>query len=102
MRAKGGAAPPAVLPARAPGGSVRDSAALLDVTAGPDLGDPYWAPPPAGPYLAEVGRDPGRLRIALTTTAFNGHAVDVQCAEATHAAATLCASLGHTVEEASP
>ena len=26
--------------------SVRDSAALLDATSGPDLGDPYWAPPP--------------------------------------------------------
>src|SRR3990170_4100343 len=45
--------------------SVRDSAALLDATSGPDVGDPYWAPPPAGPFLAEVGRDPGRLRVAL-------------------------------------
>ena len=49
--------------------SVRDSAALLDATSGPDVGDPYWAPPPARPFLDEVGRDPGRLRIALTTTA---------------------------------
>ena len=42
--------------------SVRDSAALLDVTSGPDLGDPYWAPPPARPFLDEVGADPGRPR----------------------------------------
>ncbi len=41
-------------------------------TSGPDVGDPYWAPPPTGPFLAEVGRDPGRLRIALTTTPWNG------------------------------
>lgn len=82
--------------------SVRDSAALLDATAGPDVGDPYWAPPPAGPFLAEVGRDPGRLRIALTTTAFNGQPVNAQCAEAARAAAKLCESLGHTVEEARP
>ena len=82
--------------------SVRDSAALLDATAGPDVGDPYWAPPPAGPFLAEVGRAPGRLRIALTTTAFNDHAVDPECADAARAAAKLCESLGHTVEEARP
>jgi amidase/6-aminohexanoate-cyclic-dimer hydrolase len=82
--------------------SVRDSAALLDATAGPDIGDPYWAPPPAGPFLAEVGRAPGRLRIALTTTAFNDHPVDPQCADAARAAAKLCESLGHTVEEARP
>jgi amidase/6-aminohexanoate-cyclic-dimer hydrolase len=82
--------------------TVRDSAALLDVTSGPDLGDPYWAPPPARPFLEEVGRDPGQLRIALTTTPWNGQAVDPECAEAARAAARLCAGLGHHVEEASP
>ncbi len=82
--------------------SVRDSAALLDATAGPDVGDPYWAPPPAGPFLAEVGREPGRLRIALTTASFNGAPVNEECAEAARAAAKLCASLGHVVEEARP
>src|SRR6185503_2701545 len=43
--------------------SVRDSAALLDVAAGPVAGDPYWAPPPAGTFLSEVGQPPGKLRI---------------------------------------
>jgi Asp-tRNA(Asn)/Glu-tRNA(Gln) amidotransferase A subunit family amidase len=82
--------------------SVRDSAALLDATSGPDVGDPYWAPPPAGPFLNEVGRDPGRLRIALTVTPWISGPVDAECAEAALAAARLCASLGHTVEEARP
>ena len=82
--------------------TVRDSAALLDATSGPDVGDPYWAPPPARPFLEEVGRDPGHLRIAITTTAWNGQAVDPECAEATRAAARLCERLGHGVEEASP
>jgi Asp-tRNA(Asn)/Glu-tRNA(Gln) amidotransferase A subunit family amidase len=82
--------------------SVRDSAALLDATSGPDVGDPYWAPPPPAPFLDEVGRAPGRLRIALTTTAFNGQAVHAECAQAARAAAKLCASLGHHVEEARP
>jgi Asp-tRNA(Asn)/Glu-tRNA(Gln) amidotransferase A subunit family amidase len=82
--------------------SVRDSAALLDATSGPDVGDPYWAPPPARPFLEEVGRDPGRLRVALTTAAFNGQPVHPECAEAARAAAKLCVTLGHTVEEARP
>ena len=80
--------------------SVRDSAALLDAAAGPALGDPYFAPPSARSYLEEVGRDPGRLRIALQTTAFNGAEVDPDCAAAARDAAELCRSLGHEVEEA--
>ena len=82
--------------------TVRDSAALLDATSGPDLGDPYWAPPPARPFLDEVGRDPGRLRIALTTRPWNGQPVAPECAEAAVAAGRLCERLGHHVEEASP
>src|SRR5580704_10303009 len=82
--------------------TVRDSAALLDATCGPDLGDPYWAPPSARPFLDEVGGEPGRLRIAITTRPWNGQAVDPQCAAAAQAAAKLCESLGHHVEEASP
>jgi Asp-tRNA(Asn)/Glu-tRNA(Gln) amidotransferase A subunit family amidase len=82
--------------------TVRDSAALLDVTAGPDVGDPYWAPPPARPFLEEVGLDPGRLRIALCTASFNGSPVDPVCLDAANDAARLCQSLGHSVEEARP
>jgi Asp-tRNA(Asn)/Glu-tRNA(Gln) amidotransferase A subunit family amidase len=82
--------------------TVRDSAALLDVVAGPDVGDPYWAPPPARPFLAEVGADPGRLRVALCTTPWNGMAVHDECLEAARTAARLCQSLGHTVDEARP
>lgn len=45
--------------------SVRDSAALLDVTSGPDIGDPYCAPRNERPFLEEVGMDAGRLKIGL-------------------------------------
>ena len=82
--------------------SVRDSAALLDATSGPDVGDPYWAPPPARPFLQEVGRDPGRLRIALNVTPWIEGPVDAECVEAAQAAAKVCASLGHHIEEARP
>ena len=80
--------------------SVRDSAALLDVIEGAESGAPYWAPPPERPFLDELGRDPGRLRIALQTTTFNGAPTDPECAEAARDVAALCESLGHDVEEA--
>lgn len=82
--------------------SVRDSAALLDATAGPDLGDPYWAPPAAGTFLAEVGRDPGSLRIAFSVESPTGTPVHPDCAEAARNAAVLCQELGHSVQEAKP
>jgi Asp-tRNA(Asn)/Glu-tRNA(Gln) amidotransferase A subunit family amidase len=82
--------------------TVRDSAALLDATSGPDIGDPYWAPPPARPFLDEVGRDPGRLRIAITTRPWNGQPVHPDCVEAALVAGRLCERLGHHVEEATP
>jgi len=82
--------------------SVRDSAALLDATCGPDLGDPYWAPPPARPFLAEVGAPPGCLRVAATTRAWCGLPVHPECAKAVEEAARLLEALGHHVEEARP
>jgi amidase len=82
--------------------SVRDSAALLDATAGPDVGDPYWAPPPTRPFLQEVGADPGKLRIAFTVTAPTNVKVHADCISAVQDAAALCADLGHEVVEAAP
>jgi len=79
--------------------SVRDSAALLDATAGPDVGDPYWAPPPERPFLQEVGAGPGRLRIAFKTEAATGASVHPDCVQAVNEAAELCDDLGHEVEE---
>jgi Asp-tRNA(Asn)/Glu-tRNA(Gln) amidotransferase A subunit family amidase len=82
--------------------TVRDSAALLDAAAGPAPGDPYWAPPPVGPFLEQVGRPPGKLRIALTKKTFNGSPMDPECVAAVEDAARLCAELGHDVAEAAP
>lgn len=82
--------------------SVRDSAALLDATAGAELGSPYFSPPPARPFLKEVGTDPGRLRIALAVVTPGGTPLDPECKKAALDAAKLCESLGHTIEEARP
>jgi len=79
--------------------SVRDSAALLDATAGPDTGDPYWAPMPTRPFVQEVGADPGRLRIGFATEAVTDAKVHPDCVSAVRDAAKLCADLDHDVVE---
>lgn len=79
--------------------SVRDSAALLDATAGPMPGDPYVAPVPDRPFRQEVGRDPGRLRIGFSTRTPGGDPVHEDCEAALAEAVTLLASLGHDVQE---
>jgi amidase len=82
--------------------SVRDSAAMLDAIAGPEPSSPYVAPAPQRPFLEEVGRDPGRLRIAFTDKSPYGDAVDPEIAAATRDIASLLAGLGHHVEERAP
>jgi amidase len=82
--------------------SVRDSAALLDSTAGTGLGDPYVAPPLARPLSKELETDPGRLRIAFTSVTPNGAKVETESLRALAETAKLCADLGHHVEEANP
>jgi amidase len=82
--------------------SVRDSAAMLDATHGPEPTSPYHAPVPERPFLDEVGRDPGRLRIFFTDQTPYGDAVDPEIAAAVRAAAHLLEGLGHHVEQRAP
>src|SRR5438105_3581316 len=82
--------------------TVRDSAALLDATAGAGPGDPYVAPPLARPLSSEVGADPGRLRIAFTSVAPNGAKVEADSLRTLGETAKLCVDLGHHVEEVKP
>ena len=79
--------------------SVRDSAAMLDAVAGPDVGAPYFAPPPARPFIEEVRTPPGRLRIAFTVEPQLGLTIHPECARAVVDAARLLESLGHDVVE---
>ena len=80
--------------------TVRDSAALLDATCGAEPGSPYFSPPPARPFLKEVGADPGKLRIAVAIATPAGTPLDPECDKAAREAAKLCETLGHRVEEA--
>ena len=83
--------------------SVGDTATVLDVLAGAELGDATWAPPPPTAYGALARVDPGRLRIGLATAPpYEGATVDPVCSQAAHDAAALLESLGHDVEEIVP
>ena len=82
--------------------TVRDAAALLDVLAGYEPGDHYTAPPLTRPLSAEVGADPGRLRIGFTAGASSGKPIDDECGAAVESTARLLESLGHDVEANSP
>lgn len=84
------------------GRTVKDTAALLDVLTGYQTGDPYWLPEPTVAFRDEVGRDPGRLRIAFTTTSPNEIPAHGSCVAATEDAARLLESLGHEVTETAP
>ena len=82
--------------------SVRDSAVMMDAIHGPEPSSLYVAPPPQRPFSQEVGRDPGRLRIAFTDKSPYGDAIDPEIAAAVRDVAAMLAKLGHHVEERAP
>ncbi len=77
--------------------SVRDSAAMLDATGIPEPGSPYAVPAKAGPYLDEVARSPGRLRIAWAAETPSGRPIDPEVQAALEATAATLEALGHDV-----
>ncbi|MEM1111703.1 MAG: amidase [Pseudomonadota bacterium] len=96
-----GAAGPAMSIGHVVSRSVRDSAAMLDVTAGYEAGAPFGLLPDAGGFLAAVQRPPGSLRVALNLTEPEV-AIDPDCRDAVLKTAKQLEELGHRVEEAAP
>jgi amidase len=82
--------------------SVRDSAAALDETQGADRGSSFEIRRPERPYLEEIEKDPGKLKIALNTSSPLGMNVDPQCVKAAEETGKLLEGLGHDVVEAIP
>ena len=82
--------------------TVFDTALMLDITQGADLGAPFYPPPPTRPFAEEVGADPGRLRIAFSDQPIIPTPVHADCVDAVRHVAGLCEDLGHHVEEAKP
>lgn len=82
--------------------TVRDTAAILDITAGPDVGAPYFVRPPEGGFVAAIARRPRRLRVGCWARTLRDEPVDPECAAAVQGAVALLEDLGHHVEEARP
>jgi amidase len=77
-----------------------ESAQLLDLLAGPELGDATWAPPPSESYAAAAAGEPGRLRIGFTLAPpLAEQAVDPIAERGVRDAVALLQELGHEVEE---
>lgn len=82
--------------------TVRDSAYMLDEVAGQDTGSYYSAPAQTRPFRDEITRQPGKLRIAFSTTGPDNVPTHPDCVAAVEQAAKLCQDLGHHVEQACP
>jgi amidase len=82
--------------------SVRDTALALDAVSGPDLGDPYVAPPPQRRFIEALREGGPRLKIAFTRRGLAGELLQADCIAAVESAAALCAGLGHEVAEDAP
>lgn len=80
--------------------SVRDVARMLDLVHGPEPGDPYAAPPPERPYRDELGRDPGKLTVAVLTESLTGDPVNEEVAGAVELVARELEALGHEIVHA--
>lgn len=77
--------------------TVRDTAAMLDVLCGPDPTSPYLPAMTAQSFASAVGREPGRLRIAVCTTSSINPTPDSEALAAAASAAELLSDLGHDV-----
>jgi amidase len=82
--------------------TVGETAELLDVLSGYEVGDATWAPPPTEPFAAAAKREPGRLRVGFALKAAVEAALDPVCEQGVRDAAELLTELGHEVEEVDP
>jgi amidase len=82
--------------------TIRDTAAALDLAAGPAPGDPVLIQQPTRSFLEEIGQSPGHLRIAVCTAPWSGQTPHPELVEAVHETASTLADMGHEVVEATP
>ena len=76
--------------------SVRDSAALLDVTSGPEKGAPYRSAYQEKSFLEQINIEPGNLKIGYLEDP--SISVDEDVKEVMNSTIDLCQKLGHSVE----
>lgn len=79
--------------------TVRDSAAMLDATCAPQPASPYAYPHRERPYMDEIARAPGKLRIAWSAETPAGDPIDPDVQATLERTAATLAALGHDVRE---
>ena len=79
--------------------TVRDCAAMLDITGVPEPASPYAPPAKARPYMDEIAASPGRLRIAWSAETANGRDIQPGVRAALERTVALLKSLGHELVE---
>lgn len=79
--------------------TVRDSALFLDAGQGHEPGSPYWLQPMSRPYIEEIGREPGKLRVGLVRQSLTGSPLDPAVAKVLEDTIKLLTAQGHEVEE---
>jgi amidase len=82
--------------------TIRDTAAMLDCLAIPQVGDPFVIPKPAKSYANLVRQKPSRVRIGWSTKGLMGLETDPEVARAVEATAKVLVQMGHEVTEESP
>ncbi|MEO8448407.1 MAG: amidase family protein [Gemmatimonadota bacterium] len=82
--------------------TVRDAAALLDQVQGPAPGELFWIGAPERPYVQELGADPGRLRIAVSSVPPSGVPVDSESLVALEQVAKVLEGMGHEIRPEAP
>jgi amidase len=79
--------------------TVRDSAAMLDATGYAEAASPYATPAKSGPYLEDVSKSPGKLKIAWSAETAGGKPIDPEIQAALERTVELLKGLGHEVVE---
>ncbi|WEL57753.1 amidase family protein [Pseudomonas kermanshahensis] len=79
--------------------SVRDTALFLDAGQGHEPGSPYWTQPLQRPYVEELGRDPGRLRVGLVRDSMTGAPLDPSIAKVLEQTVKQLLGLGHEIDD---
>lgn len=77
--------------------TVRDSAAMLDATGYPEPASPYAPPPKERPYMEEITKSPGKLKIAWSNETPGGKPIHPEIQAALEKTADALSRLGHSV-----
>ncbi|WP_095059643.1 MULTISPECIES: amidase [unclassified Pseudomonas] len=79
--------------------TVRDTALFLDAGQGHEAGSAYWCAPLVRPYIEELQRDPGKLRVAVVRQSLTGAPLDPAIAATLEQTIKQLLALGHQLDE---